>query len=183
METQITTNEHAPAQDSAALEKIFSILPLATYRAGETVLVQGSTSNRLLILKKGVVVILKDSFEIATVKEAGAVLGEVSVLLDQPHTADVRALEDSQFYVADPALLSREPITVLHVAKILAQRLIAADEELVELKKHLQLGQSPSFRKKIIERLEKALYAGSTDAPQLTPQEGASDRFNPDRPG
>jgi hypothetical protein len=31
------------------------------------------------------------------------VFGELSVLLDQPHTADVRALEASQFHVADAA--------------------------------------------------------------------------------
>ena len=34
-----------------------------------------------------------------------AVFGELSALLDQPHTADVRALETSKFHVADAALL------------------------------------------------------------------------------
>jgi CRP-like cAMP-binding protein len=58
----------------------------------------GSTTGRLLILRKGVVAVLKEGVEIATVTEPGAVFGEVSVLLDQPHMADVRALEVSQFY-------------------------------------------------------------------------------------
>jgi CRP-like cAMP-binding protein len=41
------------------------------------------------------------------------VFGELSVLLDQPHTADVRALEASQFYVADAATLLRvDPIAL-----------------------------------------------------------------------
>jgi CRP-like cAMP-binding protein len=31
----------------------------------------------------------------------GSVFGEQAVLLDQPHTADVRTLEQSEFYVAD----------------------------------------------------------------------------------
>ena len=40
---------------------------------------------------------MKDETEIATVAEPGAVFGELSILLDQPHTADVLALETSQF--------------------------------------------------------------------------------------
>ena len=41
------------------------------------------------------------------VTEPGAVFGELSVLLDQPHTADVRAVTASQFHVADAASLLR----------------------------------------------------------------------------
>jgi CRP-like cAMP-binding protein len=58
------------------------------------------------------------------VAEPGAVFGELSVLLDQPHTADVRALEASQFHVADAAAMLRvDPIALLYVATVLAQRL------------------------------------------------------------
>jgi CRP-like cAMP-binding protein len=70
---------------------------LATYQPGETVLAAGSTTGRLLILKQGAVEVVKEGVEIAKVTEPGAVFGELSVLLDQPHTADVRALEASQF--------------------------------------------------------------------------------------
>ena len=101
METQNRANEHALGVDGAAFAKLLALLPLANYRAGETVLTAGSKSRRLLILKSGAVVIFKDSIEIARVEESGAVFGELSALLDQPHTADVRALEDSQFHVAD----------------------------------------------------------------------------------
>ena len=124
--------------DGAAFEQILADLPLATYRAGETVLTAGSRSNRLLILKRGAVVILKDSIEIARVEEPGAVIGELSALLDQPHMADVRALEDSQFFVADAALLEKDPIAMVHVARILARRLIDADRYVVGLMKELR---------------------------------------------
>jgi len=93
VETQNRANEHALGLDGAAFAKLLALLPLANYRAGETVLTAGSKSGRLLILKSGAVVILKDSIEIARVEEPGAVFGELSALLDQPHTADVRALE------------------------------------------------------------------------------------------
>jgi CRP/FNR family cyclic AMP-dependent transcriptional regulator len=65
------------------------------------VLSAASKTGRLLILKEGAVAVVKEGVEIARVAEPGAVFGELSVLLDQPHTADVRALEASQFHVAD----------------------------------------------------------------------------------
>ena len=87
--------------DTAVLRQRVAALPLETYQAGETVLTAGSKAGRLLILKKGAVAIVKGATEIAKVTEPGAVLGEVSALLDHPHTADVRTLETSQFHVAD----------------------------------------------------------------------------------
>ena len=43
--------------------------PIATYQAGETVVTAGSTTGQLLILRKGVVAVLKEGVEIATVTE------------------------------------------------------------------------------------------------------------------
>jgi CRP/FNR family transcriptional regulator, cyclic AMP receptor protein len=91
--------------DKAAFQNSLASLPLVTYQAGETVIANGSRTGRLLILKKGVVAIVKEDTEIAKVTESGAVFGELSVLLDQPHTADVRALETSQFHIADATAL------------------------------------------------------------------------------
>jgi CRP/FNR family cyclic AMP-dependent transcriptional regulator len=124
-----------------AFEKSLAALPLATYRAGETILTEGSKSDRLLILKKGAVAIIKDSIEIARVEESGAVLGEISALLDQPHTADVRALEDSQFHLADTALPVKDPVALLYVARILARRIVEADKDLAKFKNELKLMQ------------------------------------------
>jgi CRP/FNR family transcriptional regulator, cyclic AMP receptor protein len=158
-EAQNRAKEHTVGADDA-FEKILDVLPLATYRAGETILIAGSKSGRLLILKKGAVVILNDSIEIARVKEPGAVFGELSALLDQPHTADVRALEDSQFHVADAALADKDPVAVLHIARILAGRIVEANRNVVELKKQIQAGGSPSTLSKMIQRLEKVLSVG-----------------------
>lgn len=78
-------------------------------------IVGGSKTGRLLILKKGTVAIVKEDTEIAKVAEPGAVFGELSVLLDQPHTADVRALETSQFHVA--ALDCRSNAELFHCVR------------------------------------------------------------------
>src|SRR5262245_49293663 len=91
--------------NSAVVQKRLDALPLVTYQAGENVLTTGSRTGRLLILKKGAVAVVKESIEIAKVAEPGAVFGELSALLEQPHAADVRALETSQFHVVDAAAL------------------------------------------------------------------------------
>ena len=160
--TQIRINEYAPLDD-ASFDKMFAGLPLTTYCAGETILTAGSNTGRLLILKKGEVAIIKDFIEIARVKEPGAVIGELAVLLGQPHTADVQALEDSQFHVADGGLLAKDPVMVLHVAKILARRLIAADSGLVELNKQLNTGQSPNVLSETLIDIEETLSSGMTN--------------------
>jgi CRP/FNR family transcriptional regulator, cyclic AMP receptor protein len=150
--------------DTAVFQEKLTALPLATYQAGETVLTAGSTTGRLLILRKGEVEIVKDGVQIAKVAEPGAVFGELSVLLDQPHTADMRALETSQFHVADAAaLLGQDPIALLYVAAILARRLDGANRALIELKHHLQATQPGSVVDKVVERMEGLLGASGAN--------------------
>jgi CRP-like cAMP-binding protein len=79
--------------NTAALQRI-AALPLATYQAGETVLAAGTKTGRLLILRKGAVTIEKEGTEIAKVTKPGAVFGELSALLNQPHTARCEELLD-----------------------------------------------------------------------------------------
>jgi CRP/FNR family transcriptional regulator, cyclic AMP receptor protein len=145
--------------DSAVIQKRLDALPLVTYQAGENVLTTGSRTGRLLILKKGAVAIIREGVEIAKVAEPGAVFGELSALLDQPHAADVRALETSQFHVADAAaLLVQDPLMLLYVAAVLARRLDAANQALIELKSQVQAGQSPSEIGQTIDEIDGMLY-------------------------
>jgi CRP/FNR family transcriptional regulator, cyclic AMP receptor protein len=146
--------------DSTILKNRLGGLPLATYQAGETVLAAGSRTGQLLILEKGSVAIVKETIEIAKVAEPGAVFGELSTLLDQPHTADVRALETSQFHVADAAtLLVQDPIVLLYVAAVLARRLDGANQAFIDLKSQIQAGQPRSEIGKTIEKIEGLLGA------------------------
>jgi CRP/FNR family cyclic AMP-dependent transcriptional regulator len=166
VETPNKDNEQSIGLDDAVFEKILAGLPLATCRAGETVLSAGSKTGRLLILKNGAVVILKDSIEIGRVEEPGAVFGELSALLDQPHTADVRALKDSEFFVADAVLLGKDPVTLLYVARILARRLVATNRGLVALKKQLQAGKPPGILIKMIDDIERIFRVGGSNLEQ-----------------
>jgi CRP/FNR family transcriptional regulator, cyclic AMP receptor protein len=145
-----------------AFEKSLTSLPLMTYRADDTILDAGSKSGKLLILKQGAVGIFQEAVEIARVTEPGAVFGELSALLNEPHSADVRALADSEFYVADAALPAKDPAVLLQIAKILARRIVEANKNLVELKHQLQAGRSPSAVSKLLEKIQKILSVGGT---------------------
>jgi CRP-like cAMP-binding protein len=128
--------------DVAVLQRKLGGFPLVTYQAGENVLTAGLITGRLLILKQGAVGVIREGVQIAKVTEPGAVFGELSVLLDQPHTADVRALEVSEFHVADAATLLRiDPIGLLYVATVMARRLDSANKALIELKRQVQAGE------------------------------------------
>ena len=72
---------------ATSFQKSLAAFPLTIYQAGETVLTDGSRTDRLLILRKGNVTVVKEGIEIARVTEPGAVFGEISALLDCPHTA------------------------------------------------------------------------------------------------
>jgi CRP/FNR family transcriptional regulator, cyclic AMP receptor protein len=147
-----------PIPNIADFHRKLASFPLATYQAGETVLTAGSTTGRLLILREGAVAVVKEGVEIAKVTEPGAVFGELSVLLDQPHTAEVRALEASQFHVADAASLLRvDPVALLYVATVLAQRLDSANQALIELKRQVQAGEPRGVIGKAVEKVELLL--------------------------
>jgi len=166
----VTENKDKAIEDATSLirdraiwlqtifQKSVAALPVVTYQAGETVIAEGSRTGRLLILAKGVVAIVKEDTEIAQVAEPGAVFGELSVLLDKPHTAEVRALETSQFHVANAdTLFSQDPIAVLNVATALAHRLDAANHALIQLKSQLQGGQPNSVVAKTVSKIEGLL--------------------------
>ena len=146
--------------DKAAFQNSIASLPLVTYEAGETVIAGGSWTGELLILRTGAVMITKGGSELANVAESGAVFGELSILLDQPHTADVRALETSQFHVADGAmLLAENPIAAVYVATILASRLSTANQALIQLKTQLQSGELRTVMIETVGKVDQVLSA------------------------
>ena len=88
----------------------------------------------------------------------GAVFGELAVLLDKPHTADVRTIKRSEFHVAKASsLLTGDVAALLYVSAILARRLDAANKVIVEIKRDLESGKRPGVITKAIEKLEKLL--------------------------
>jgi CRP-like cAMP-binding protein len=146
-----------PIHDTEVWQTKLAALPLASYGPGETVFAEGTNTGRLMILKMGAVSIVKSGVEIAQVAEAGAVFGDLSALLGQSHTADVRTLEASEFHVAEAALLMQDPATLLSITVGLARRLDAANHLLLELKNELRDGASPGLIATTIDRIEGLL--------------------------
>ena len=127
--------------DAATIQKSLAMLPISTYEPGEMVIGAGATTGQLLLLRQGVVEVVREGTQIARISEPGSIFGELAVLLDKPHTADVRAVERSEFNVADAAtLLVSNPAATLYIAAILAGRLDAANGALIEVKRQLETG-------------------------------------------
>lgn len=105
--------------------------------AGALVLHEGGRTGHLYVLIEGRLEVIKSDTVVATLAEPGAVLGEMSVLLDQPHTATVRAALDSVVYEIDDAasFLRAQPAVAILIARMLAQRLNAANTYLADIKR------------------------------------------------
>src|SRR5215471_19179637 len=71
--------------------------------AGETILHEGGRTGRLYILMDGRVEVVRGDVVVASIAEPGAIFGEMSVLLEQDHTAAVRAATDAKVYRIDDA--------------------------------------------------------------------------------
>ncbi len=107
------------------------------YPAGAELITQGTEAGgSLIVLKEGEVEVRRDGRFIASVKQPGAIFGEMSVLLDRPHSATVRAVTDVQLYVIENALevLEAHPAWLLQIARLLAQRVNTTTAQLIALK-------------------------------------------------
>lgn len=107
-----------------------------THSSGEVLIAEGARTGRLYILIEGRVEILKGDFQVHVAAEPGAIFGEISALLDIPHTATVRTLAPSRLYVAAPGgdFLRSHPEIAYLVSKMLAQRLYGVTTYLSDLK-------------------------------------------------
>ena len=166
--------------DSANFQKKLAGLSVVRHQTGENVLTAGEKTGRLFVLTSGSVEVVKEGVQIAKISAPGAVFGELAVLLDQAHTADVRTLEPSDFHVADAAtLLTYDPAVALYVAALLARRLDSANRALIDVKRQLRAGEPRSVIGKTVEKMEQLLSA-SGDA-SLAYAGYPYDPFAPDR--
>jgi CRP/FNR family transcriptional regulator, cyclic AMP receptor protein len=133
-------------------------LPLETYQAGDVILRKGETAGKVFILKEGAVEVVDGEERIALASEPGAVFGELGVLLDQPPMADVRVLEPSTFYVAAGKVFLRvHRDAALHVAGILARRLVSAHRNLDKLRRRLTPEQRDGMLEEMVDAVDRSL--------------------------
>jgi CRP/FNR family cyclic AMP-dependent transcriptional regulator len=103
--------------------------------AGTVLITEGSTTGHLFVLVEGQLEVLRGDAVVAVLAEPGAVAGEMSVLLERPHTATVRTAATSTIYEFEDAaaFLNEQPAVALLIARLLAQRLNVATTYLADL--------------------------------------------------
>jgi len=95
------------------------------FAPGETLLTRGTRSGNLFILISGRLEVAQDETIITTITEPGSIVGELSLLLDIPHQADVRALTAASCHVTRGGrdFLASRPALSLLLSEMLARRL------------------------------------------------------------
>ncbi|MGI9365610.1 MAG: Crp/Fnr family transcriptional regulator [Rhizobiaceae bacterium] len=121
-------------------------LPLQAFEAGEVLLEEGGSTHQIFILKEGAIEVYRGDEIIAIIGEPGSVFGEMSVLLNCPHTANVRTAASSSLYRVDGALefLHDNPDILLPITRLLASRLRNSTTYLLDIKKQFK-DQSDHF--------------------------------------
>lgn len=105
--------------------------------AGHTLIEEGSETGALFVLIEGAVEVVKDGIMVAKSVEPGAIFGDLAALLRVPHTAAVRTISPSRFYVVTDAreFLKDHPPLCLHLCELLARRLDSVNKYLVDVKR------------------------------------------------
>ena len=113
---------------------------LQLFRPGAVLILEGGKLGSLIVLKSGTVEVTRENVSIATIDQRGAIFGEISVLLDTPHSASVQAVTAVEAYVIADALATLEsrPGWALHLARSLAQRLVSTTAALVTSQQNAQ---------------------------------------------
>ncbi len=140
--------------------------------AGEVLLSEGNTSGHLYVLVEGRIEVLRGTTQVAVVSEPGSVFGEMSVLLNTPHTATVRALSPVTVYAYANAagFLRSDPQIAFVIARLLAQRLNSATTYLVDLKRQYagqgnHLGMVSDVLASLVHQQEAEFTPGSDRLP------------------
>lgn len=114
--------------------------PQKKFAAGEAMIAEGVWAETLFVLIDGQVEVIRRDTQVSHVDEPGSIFGEMSVLLEMPHSATVKALSDVQVYVIEDALkfLQSQPDIALHLATLLARRLYYTTTYLVDLQQQAE---------------------------------------------
>jgi CRP/FNR family cyclic AMP-dependent transcriptional regulator len=120
-------------------------LPEIEFAPGETIVREGGAAGGIWVLVSGALQVRKGTVLVNMITQPGALVGEVSVLLDTVYGATVEATERSVLrYASDGrALLLSDPAITMLVAMGLAERLNFVTSYLADLKH--QYGDAPGL--------------------------------------
>jgi CRP/FNR family cyclic AMP-dependent transcriptional regulator len=106
-----------------------------SFAPGDILIREGGQDGKLYVLIEGQVEVLRKDTQVSYIDEPGSIFGEMSVLLDMPYSANVKALSETKAYVIDDAIkfLMSDPAIAIDVASLLARRLYYTTSYLVDL--------------------------------------------------
>jgi CRP/FNR family cyclic AMP-dependent transcriptional regulator len=146
-------------------------LPLVEVDPGTVVVREGENGQAVWILESGALEVRKGDTAVSVIDQPGAIVGEISLLLDIPFGATVEAVGPSRLRKApDGAAFLRDPAVTWLVAVGLAERLNYVTAYLADLKQ--QYGDAPGMSMvgavltKLAQRQPTSTRAGSARDPE-----------------
>ena len=120
-------------------------LPEVALAPGDVLVREGNPRGPVWVLVSGELTVSKGGTEVNTISLPGAVIGEMSLLLDLGHGATVVAATPARLRVAEDgaALLASDPAVIRLVAEGMARRLKFVTTYLADLKE--QYGDAPGL--------------------------------------
>lgn len=146
-------------------------LPEVAFAAGERVLSEGQAAGGIWILVAGELSVHKGGIVVNVINQPGAVVGEISVLLDSRYGATVEATQPTVMRHAQDgrALLANSPAITTLVAMGLAERLNFVTTYLVDLRHQYGdapgLAMIPDVLRELTQRQRPAARSGSARDP------------------
>jgi CRP-like cAMP-binding protein len=136
--------------------------PMRSLAPGEVLITQGEMGGDIYFVESGDLIVERDGVRLASIVTPGALLGEMSVLLDIPHSATVRAESAARVRVIANArtVFEQQPALSFRLARLLAARLNSTSALLVDLTR-----QGDSYQERgLLGRIMAALHLDSADA-------------------
>ncbi len=111
------------------LEQIATRLRKEQYPKGTIIFHEGDVGDRMYLVESGqVAVVGKDGMDTIAFMGPGSFVGEISLLLAQPRTANLQVMIDAQLWVLDKkdfdSLLNSRPAIAVEMLRELSQRLV-----------------------------------------------------------
>jgi CRP/FNR family transcriptional regulator, cyclic AMP receptor protein len=112
-------------------------LPVVDLGPGEVLVREGERSGRVYVLAEGILEVTRAGVAIASIATPGALVGELSALVGDAHTATVTTATPSRLRLAKDgrAFLESTPAVTLLVATAVANRLQGMVAYLADLKR------------------------------------------------
>ena len=106
-----------------------------TFKSVAVKITEDGQELKLFVLLEGQVEVLRKDTQVSYIEEPGSLFGELSVLLDMPYSATVKALSTVKAYVIDDPIgfLGSQAEIALELAALLARRLYYTTSYLVDL--------------------------------------------------